>query len=79
MSRGVQLLDNIRRYAWKALVSEKHGYKYDRNYTFPYRKGKGTPLFGWLPFRLSGIGDPVGFVVDTSAFTAQRLVIPGKL
>ena len=31
------------------------------------------------PFRLSGVGDPVGFVVHTSAFTAQRSAIPGKL
>ena len=30
-------------------------------------------------FRLSGAGDPVGFVVHTSAFTAHRSAIPGKL
>ena len=30
-------------------------------------------------FRLSGVGDPVGFVVHTSAFTAHRSAIPGKL
>ena len=36
-------------------------------------------LFGWVLFRLSGVGDPVGFVVHTSAFTAHRSAIPGKL
>ena len=30
-------------------------------------------------FRLPGVGDPVGFVVHTSAFTAHRSAIPGKL
>ena len=30
-------------------------------------------------FRLSGVGDPVGFVVHTSAFTAHSSAIPGKL
>ena len=39
---------------------------------------RGT-LFGWVLFRLSGVGDPVGFVVHTSAFTAHRSAIPGKL
>ena len=36
-------------------------------------------FFGWVLFRLSGVGDPVGFVVHTSAFTAHRSAIPGKL
>ena len=42
------------------------------------RQGAGT-LFGWVPFRLSGVGDPVGFVVHTSASRAHRSAIPGKL
>ena len=36
-------------------------------------------LFGWVLFRLSGVGDPVGFVVHTSAFTAHRSAMLGKL
>ena len=36
-------------------------------------------LFGWVLFRLSGVGDPVCVVVHTSAFTAHRSAIPGKL
>ena len=39
---------------------------------------RGYPL-RWVLFRLSGVGDPVGFVVHTSAFTAHRSAIPGKL
>ena len=42
------------------------------------RHAAGT-LFGLVLFRLSGVGDPVGFVVHTSAFTAQSSAIPGKL
>ena len=42
------------------------------------RHAAGT-LFGWVLFRLSGVGDPVGFVVHTSAFTAHSSAIPGKL
>ena len=42
------------------------------------RHAAGT-LFGWVLFRLSGVGDQVGFVVHTSAFTAHRTAIPGKL
>ena len=30
-------------------------------------------------FDFRGVGDPVGFVVHTSAFTAHRSAIPGKL
>ena len=30
-------------------------------------------------FSISGVGDPVGIVVHTSAFTAHRSAIPGKL
>ena len=30
-------------------------------------------------FSTFGVGDPVGFVVHTSAFTAHRSAIPGKL
>ena len=33
---------------------------------------------GWVLFRLSGVGDPVGFVVHTSAFTAHRSASSGK-
>ena len=36
-------------------------------------------LFGWVLFQLSGVGDPVGFVDHTIAFTAHRSAIPGKL
>ena len=32
--------------------------------------------FCWVFFRLSGVIDPVGFLVHTSAFTAQRSAIP---
>ena len=39
---------------------------------------RGDPL-RWVLFRLSGVRDPVGFVVHTSAFTAHRSAIPGKL
>ena len=57
------------------------GDKYDRKCTFPHRKGMPrVPFFGWVLFRLSGVGDPVGFVVHTSAFHWPfRSAIPGKL
>ena len=38
-----------------------------------------VPSSAGLLFRLSGVGDPVGFVVHTSAFTAHSSAIPGKL
>ena len=31
----------------------------------------------WVLFRLSGVIDPVGFVVHTNAFTTKRSAIPG--
>ena len=79
-SRRVALSDHRHRYAGKTLVSEKQGDKYDRKCTFPYRKGMPrVPSSAGYFFRLSGVGDPVGFVVHTSAFTAHRSAIPGKL
>ena len=49
------------------------------NAHFRIEKACRGDLFGWVLFRLSGVGDPVGFVVHTSAFTAHRSAIPGKL
>ena len=38
-----------------------------------YNRHAAGTLFGWVLFRLSGVGDPVGFVVHTSAFTVADL------
>ena len=53
------------------------GDKYDRKCTFPYRKrhAAGTLFAGYF-FDFRGVGDPVGFVVHTSAFTAHSSAIP---
>ena len=39
----------------------------NENAHFRIEKTCAGTLFGWVLFRLSGVGDPVGFVVHTSA------------
>ena len=74
------LSDHMRRYAGKTLVSLKYGDKYDQKCPFPYRKSKSrVPSSAGYFFRLLGVGDLVGLVVHTSAFTAHMLAIPGNL
>ena len=63
----------------KLLFPRNRGTNMTENAHFRIEKAcRGYPLrLG--TFRLSGVGDPVGFVVHTSIFTAQRSAIPGKL
>ena len=66
-SRRVALSDHMHRYAGKTLLSEKYGDKYDRKCTFPYRKG------------MPRVPSSAGYFFRTTAFTAHRSALPGKL
>ena len=73
-SRRVTLSYHMRRYAWTTLFPRNRGENMTENAHFRIEN-----LFSWVPFRLSGVGNPVGFVVHTSAFTSHRSVVQGKL
>ena len=63
----------------KLWFPRSRGTNMTKNAHFRIEKACSGTLFVLVLFRLSGVGDPVGFVVHTSAFTAHRSAIPGKL